>query len=445
MGDSICPLDNRYADKISELLIYFSYKDWIEYRLFVEIRYFKLLYDVLPDMKKNISSNKLELFLSIVDNANIEEIQNIEKTTFHDIKAIEVYMRKQYDVLEIGPSKYKELIHFGLTSQDINSVAFSLQLKDCMFGCMCPKIDNLLDLLQEKYLVWKKITLKALTHGQPAVPTTLGKEIEVFIERLTYCYDKLNTFKYYTKIGGAVGTLAAHYSIYPEYDWCKIFDKFCMTFELHRWQTTTQITNYEDIIELTQILIRINNILIDFCQDMWLYISNRIFILNKESSSQVGSSTMPQKVNPINFENAEGNLKLANSGFEFFVTKLAVSRLQRDLTDSTVLRSYGQYCGYMLLSLKNIMKGIRQLEPNIIEINRHLNLSPEIMSEAIQCILRKHGITNGYEIIRELTQHKCFDDLEDFKKKIIAKLHDTPIAIKEEIMALSFSSYLGYI
>ena len=195
MGDSICPLDNRYADKISELLVYFSYKDWVEYRLFVEARYFNLLYDVLPDMKKNISADKIELFLSIVDNANIEEIKQIEETTLHDIKAIEVYMRKQYDVLEVGPSKYKELIHFGLTSQDINSVAFSLQLKDCMFGCMCPKIDNLLDLLEEKSIEWNNITLKALTHGQPAIPTTLGKEIDVFMERLKYCSDKLKKFQ----------------------------------------------------------------------------------------------------------------------------------------------------------------------------------------------------------------------------------------------------------
>jgi len=445
MDNTLCPLDNRYADKVTELLVYFSYKDWVEYRLFVEVRYFNLLYNILPNIQKNISKHKLEQFLSIVENVNIEEIQQIEKTTLHDIKAIELYMRKQYDKLEVGPSKFKEFIHFGLTSQDINSVAFSLQIKDCMFGCIGPKIDNILDLLQEKSMKWQKITLRALTHGQPAIPTTLGKEIDVFIERMTYCYDKLKTFKYYTKIGGAVGTLAAHYSTYPEYDWCKIFDKFCMSFELHRWQTTTQITNYEDIIELTQILIRINNILIDFCQDMWLYISSKIFILNKEISSQVGSSTMPQKVNPINFENAEGNLKLANSGFDFFVSKLAVSRLQRDLTDSTVLRSYGQYCGYMLLSLKNIEKGINQLEPNIAEINTQLNQSPEIMAEAIQCILRKHGITNGYEIIRSLTQHEYFDDLEDFKRKILAKLDDIPDAVEEEILTLSFSTYLGYI
>ena len=265
MENSICPLDNRYADKISELLVYFSYKNWIEYRLFVELRYFDLLYRVFPDMQKNISAQNLEKFLSISDSPDIERILQIEKTTLHDIKAIEVYMREQYDHLDIGSNKYKEFIHFGLTSQDINSVAFSLQIKDCMFGCICPQIDNIMELLTNKSDDWQKITLRALTHGQPAIPTTLGKEIDVFIERLKYCYDKLKNFKYYTKIGGAVGTLAAHYSTYPHYDWQQIFNEFCATFDLHRWQTTTQITNYEDIIELTQILIRINNILIDFC------------------------------------------------------------------------------------------------------------------------------------------------------------------------------------
>ena len=285
----------------------------------------------------------------------------------------------------------------------------------------------------------------ALTHGQPAIPTRLGKEIEVYIERLIYCIEKLQNFEYYTKIGGAVGTLAAHYSTYPNYDWLQFFNNFCLNIGLTRWQRTTQITNYEDIIELTQILIRINNIFVDFCQDIWLYISNKIFILNKELASQVGSSTMPQKVNPINFENAEGNLKLANSGFEFFSGKLPISRLQRDLTDSTVLRNYGMYIGYMILAFTNIERGIRQLEPNLEEINLQLNRSPEIMSEAVQCLLRKHGIANGYEIIRSLTQHVQFNNLDHFKEEILKRLEDIPDILKNEILDLQFNSYLGFL
>jgi len=445
MEQTICPLDNRYIEKIKPLLEYFSYEYWIKYRLFVELKYFELLYNTLPELKNNISREGISKFM-ILYNTNISDIIDIEKTTLHDIKAIEVFLRKQYDNLNIGPKQCKEFIHFGLTSQDINSVAFSLQLNHSITECILPKFNEIVELLSDKSKSWKSVTMMALTHGQPAIPTTLGKEMDVFIERILYSIEKLNKFEYHTKIGGAVGTLAAHYKTYPDYDWTTIFNNFCISLDLKRWKTTTQITNYEDIIELSQILIRINNVLIDFCQDIWLYISNKIFILKKEISTQVGSSTMPQKVNPINFENAEGNLKLANSGLEFFVSKLPISRLQRDLTDSTVLRNYGMYLGYTYLSLINIITGINQLEPNLKEIKNQLNQSPEIMSEAIQCILRKNGIEDGYDIIRLLTQTIQFDDLNTFKQKIIDKLIEKNVTktICDEILALDFNNYLGY-
>jgi adenylosuccinate lyase len=445
---SISPLDNRYYNKISDLSNYFSYNSWIKYRVYVELEYFSFLYKILPELN-NIENAKMMEFSDIKNNINIATILELEKRIHHDIKAIEVYLREQYEQLNIGPTKYKEFIHFGLTSQDINSIAFSLQLKDCINECIIPKIKLIIQQLKSKSELWKDTVILALTHGQPAIPTTLGKEIMVFVERIEYCLDKLKNFKYYTKIGGAVGTLAAHYTTYPEIEWKEELTKFCKQLGLERWNTTTQITNYEDIIELSQILIRINSIFIDFSQDIWLYISNEIFVLNKISSEQVGSSTMPQKVNPINFENAEGNLKLANAGLDFFALKLPISRLQRDLTDSTVLRNYGVYLGHMLLALINIERGVNQLEPNVTQIQKQLDKSPEILGEAIQCLLRKHGIPNGYEIIRNLTQSKKYCSLEQFKTEILENINilnklDTNDNLRNDIQNLSYEKYLGY-
>jgi adenylosuccinate lyase len=442
--DTICPLDNRYYNKISELSNYFSLKSWISYRVYVELKYFAFLYNILPELR-NINKSKLIEFININESVNIEAIIEIEKTIHHDIKAIEIYLRNQYDLLNIGPEKYKEFIHFGLTSQDINSVAFSLQLKESINECILPKINLIIQQLKTKSDLWKNVVILALTHGQPAIPTTLGKEIMVFVERLEYCQKKVENFKYYTKIGGAVGTLAAHYITYPDIKWKEELTKFCHQLGLERWNMTTQVSNYEDIIELSQILIRINSILIDFCQDIWLYISNEVFILNKITTSQVGSSTMPQKVNPINFENAEGNLKLANAGLDFFALKLPISRLQRDLTDSTVLRNYGMNLGYMQLALVNIEAGVEQLKPNTSQIQKQLDKSPEILGEAIQCLFRRYGIPNGYEIIRNLTQSKKYANLEEFKTEILKNeniLYKTDLI--REIQNLSYNNYLGY-
>jgi adenylosuccinate lyase len=317
-------------------------------------------------------------------------------------------------------------------------------LKDSITDVIIPKLDTFIKLLSQKASLWDNLIIVAYTHGQPAIPTTLGKEMRVFIERLTHCLDKLKGHTYYTKMGGAVGTLAAHYFVFPDISWEYHLDILCTELGLKRWTYTTQITNYEDITELSQILIRINAILIDFSQDIWLYISMNYFILEKENSNQVGSSTMPQKVNPIDFENAEANLKLANSGLEFMVNKLPISRLQRDLTDSSTLRNYGVNIAHSLIAIENIIKGVKKIKPNYHEITARLEMHPEILSEGIQCLLRVNGIENPYEIIRKATQAKKYSSLTEFKESIIELLDlDDKLKLKKKIMKLNYSNYLG--
>jgi len=439
---SISPLDNRYYNKISDLSNYFSYNSWIKYRVYVELEYFSFLYKILPELN-NIENAKMMEFSDIKNNINIATILELEKRIHHDIKAIEVYLREQYEQLNIGPTKYKEFIHFGLTSQDINSIAFSLQLKDCINECIIPKIKLIIQQLKSKSELWKDTVILALTHGQPAIPTTLGKEIMVFVERIEYCLDKLKNFKYYTKIGGAVGTLAAHYTTYPEIEWKEELTKFCKQLGLERWNTTTQITNYEDIIELSQILIRINSIFIDFSQDIWLYISNEIFVLNKISSEQVGSSTMPQKVNPINFENAEGNLGISNALFVHMSLKCPVSRLQRDLTDSTVLRNLGPAFGHSVIAIKNIIIGLEKLEPNYQEIRKDLKNNEVVLAEAYQTIMRKHGVQDAYKKFKDFTRNHSQIQLKDLHE-FIASL-DINDNIKKEMYKVVIENYTGYL
>ena len=448
MNLTLSPLDNRYASQVKPLLKYYSSRSWIVYRIKIEIIYFHFLYNTLSDLCANLDHDKLSRFLNVYEHLDIlvQEVVEIEKRTHHDIKAIEIALRNHYEKLDIGSYKYKEFIHFGLTSQDINSVAFSMQLKDSIEQCMIPKITHVFNLIHDRSMWWINTTIVARTHGQAAIPTSLGKEFGVFIERLNYCLTPLSNFQYYTKIGGAVGTLAAHYITYPKIDWTQKISDFCKRLGFKRWKTTTQVTNYEDIIEVTQILIRINNILIDFCQDIWLYISNNVFTIEQGAESQVGSSTMPQKINPINFENAEGNLKMANAGLNFFVEKLPVSRLQRDLTDSTILRNYGVYFGHILVALSNIETGLNKLQPNYTQITIELSRHPEILGEAIQSLMRKYGVPNSYEIMRGILQGTYFLNLSNFKRRVMKEIEEymTP-ELKADINKLNFDNYLGYL
>jgi adenylosuccinate lyase len=445
--NTLSPLDNRYSKDVSELRDIFSYKSWITYRVMVELEYFKHLANLVNLEIDEVNLNRFySLYNRITDN-DINDILRIELSTHHDIKAIEYWLRQKYLELDIGDTRYQEYIHFGLTSQDINSVAFSLQLRDCLNSSLKPLMIQIGTLICNAGQNWVNIPILAHTHGQPAVPTFLGKEFYVFWERLIYIYHKIEQFETNTKFGGAVGNLNAHFLAFPEINWFQEMNNFCVNLGLRRWKYTTQISNYEDIIYISHLIMEFNNVLIDLSQDIWLYVSKNYFKLNLEQGGQVGSSTMPQKVNPINFENAEGNLKIANSNLEMLTRKLPISRLQRDLTDSTVLRNFGTYIGYSIVAYKNILKGLNKLQPNIDVIMRDLESHPEILGEGVQTILRKYGVPDGYNIIKNCSQNVNFESVEHFLSIVVNHLSglDIPQEALDEIRNITMESYCGRI
>ena len=445
--NTLSPLDNRYSNDVSELKDIFSYKSWITYRVMVELEYFKHLANLVNLEIDEANLNRFcSLYNRITDN-DINDLLRIELSTHHDIKAIEYWLRQKYLELDIGDTRYQEYIHFGLTSQDINSVAFSLQLRDCLNSSLKPLMIQIGTLICNAGQNWVNIPILAHTHGQPAVPTFLGKEFYVFWERLIYIYHKIEQFEINTKFGGAVGNLNAHFLAFPEIDWFRQMNNFCVNLGLRRWKYTTQISNYEDIIYISHLIMEFNNVLIDLSQDIWLYVSKNYFKLNLEQGGQVGSSTMPQKVNPINFENAEGNLKIANSNLEMLTRKLPISRLQRDLTDSTVLRNFGTYIGYSIVAYKNILKGLNKLQPNIDVIVRDLESHPEILGEGVQTILRKYGVPDGYNIIKNCSQNVNFESVEHFLSVVVNHLSglDIPQEALDEIRNITMESYCGRI
>lgn len=464
--NTLSPLDNRYQHQVEPITKHFSLFNQTKQKALVEVKYFIALLKYIqqnnnsldkdlqinPDYDFNTTFKPLFERVNNMTDMDFKKIEEFESRCHHDIKAIEYWIREVFDTLYTGTEyhQFKEFIHFGLTSQDINHTAFDLTLKQAIFT-LHNKIYQLYCILQDKSEDWSSITMLAYTHGQAAVPTKLGKEINVFNERIEYNEKKLYGFIPKTKMGGAVGNMNAHYTVYPALDWKAFFTTFVKEdLKLEKWQYTTQITNYESLSDVTSVICNINTTLLDLCQDIWLYCHKDYFKIAKENAGQVGSSTMPQKVNPINFENAEGNLKMANAVLGMMCEKLPVSRMQRDLTDSTVLRNYGVGIGHMYLAVENIIRGVNKLSPNTDVIYRDLLSHPEVLGEAVQCILRVYGIPNAYDIVRMASQNRKFKTETEYKdaivevlKKEVGVVHPKYEAIIKKINVLSVNTYTG--
>ena len=439
---AISPIDGRYRNTTSGLAAYFSEYALIKYRVFVEIEYFISLCEYpLPqlfDFDKKVSEKLRGIYQNFSEN-DAQTIKDIEKITNHDVKAVEYFIKQEFD--KLGLEKYKEFIHFGLTSQDINNTSIPYSFKLAIDEAYLPAFTELVDLLKKYAAEWDHLPMLAHTHGQPASPTRLGKEIQVFVERLENQLKLLKQVPYSAKFGGATGNYNAHNIAYPAIDWKKFGDHFVNNvLGLSRSQFTTQIEHYDNFAAQCDALKRINNILIDLDRDMWAYISMNYF-KQKIKAGEVGSSAMPHKVNPIDFENSEGNLGIANALFEHLAAKLPISRLQRDLTDSTVLRNIGVPVAHTLIAIKSTIKGLNKLLLNEPAINAHLEANWAVVAEAIQTILRREGYPNPYEALKELTRTNQQINAETIAEFV--KTLQTSEAVKQEIMKISPANYTG--
>ena len=403
--NAISPIDGRYHTTTQALSNYFSEYALIKYRVFVEIEYFIALCDLPLPQLKNFDKTQYDNLRNIYQTFSADDallIKEIEKTTNHDVKAVEYFIKQKFD--ELGLQEHKEFIHFGLTSQDINNTAIPYSFKDGMMKVYYPELQNLINLIKTLVSEWKDVSMLAHTHGQPASPTRLGKELMVFVERLENQLELLKMIPYSAKFGGATGNFNAHFVAYADTDWQQFGNTFVNdVLKLKRSQFTTQIEHYDYLAAQFDGLKRINNIILDLNRDFWTYISMNYF-KQKIKEGEVGSSAMPHKVNPIDFENSEGNIGIANALFEHFSAKLPVSRLQRDLTDSTVLRNIGVPLAHTLIALKSCIKGLNKLLLNKSAIDADLENNWAVVAEAIQTILRRENYPNPYEALKELTR-----------------------------------------
>ncbi len=447
---AVSPIDGRYRSKTQDLAAYFSEYALIKYRVRVEIEYFITLCELPLPQLESFDKGLFERLRDIYRNfseADAQRVKDIEKVTNHDVKAVEYFIKEKFDEIEKQAtvncqlSTVKEFIHFGLTSQDINNTSVPLTIKDALTEVYYPQVEELIAQLKEYADEWKDIPMLAKTHGQPASPTRLGKEVMVYVYRLTEQLNQLKACKITAKFGGATGNYNAHHIAYPNYDWKAFGNQFVSEkLGLQREEWTTQISNYDNMGAIFDAMKRINTIIIDLDRDFWMYVSMEYF-KQKIKAGEVGSSAMPHKVNPIDFENSEGNLGMANAILAFLGQKLPVSRLQRDLTDSTVLRNVGVPMGHMVISIQSTLKGLRKLLLNQEAINRDLDNCWAVCAEGIQTILRREAYPHPYEALKALTRTNEAITAESIRNFIDGL--DVSESVKEELRAITPHTYTG--
>ena len=437
---SISPIDGRYNSKTRELSPFFSEFALIKFRVLVEIEYFLALCDLPIENLHGVKSNDKKTIKSIYSNFSTDDaiqIKKIEKNINHDVKAVEYFIKEKF--IENGLGDYSEYVHFGLTSQDVNNTAVPLMIKNSISEILLPELDSLLSHMNE-LADRNSVPMIARTHGQPASPTTFGKEIKVFSARVQNQIDSLLNIPNNGKFGGASGNLNAHYISHPDINWDEFADNFIQSLGLVRLKPTTQIEHYDNMAAIFHNISRINTILIDFCRDVWHYISIN-YLTQKVKKNEVGSSAMPHKVNPIDFENAEGNLMFANSQLIFLAEKLPISRLQRDLTDSTVSRNIGVPLAHTKIAIDSLVRGINKIDINKIKIEEDLEKNWAVVAEAIQTILRREKISNPYELLKDLTR----GNKEIDKETIIKFISKLPVkeGVRKELLSITPKNYIG--
>ena len=438
--NAISPIDGRYSHLTSKLNKFFSESALIKYRIHIEIKYFLELCEIIPSLKKITKSNikEIRLISEKISDSDIKRVKKIESKINHDVKAVEYFIKEKFKKLKLDT--YIEYIHFGLTSQDVNNTATPLLFKESLESIFYDELEKIIEKLKTLSSKWRNISMLAKTHGQPASPTKMGKEIAVFQQRILIQKKQLVKIPHSAKFGGATGNLNAHYVSHPEINWHKFSNEFIKKIGLKRSFPTTQIEHYDNLASQLDAIKRINVILIDLCRDIWTYISMNYF-KQKLNKNEVGSSAMPHKVNPIDFENAEGNLGIANSLLSHLANKLPISRLQRDLTDSTVLRNLGVPISHTVIAYKSILKGLNKITINNRKISEDLDNNWLVISEAIQTILRREGYKNPYELMKDLTRNN-----QNIKEKEIIKfIESLPISkkIKSELLRVNPENYTG--